>query len=146
LPAVAGLASALDIPTAVRIYVGTNNGRIYRLDFAGGSWSTPVSLGRPASGFVSDMLIDPTNPNRLWIAYSSVAQGAVGGRIFRSDDGGVNWQNTSAGLPDIAINAIAIDPVNPNTIFVAADVGVYRSVNAGLAWSSFNNGLPNALV
>jgi photosystem II stability/assembly factor-like uncharacterized protein len=146
LPAVAGLASALAIPTAARIYVGTSNGRIYRLDFVGGSWSTPVSLGRPASGFVSDILIDPTNPNRLWIAYSSVAQGTVGGRIFRSDDGGVNWQNTSAGLPDIAINAIAIDPVNPNTIFVAADVGVYRSVNAGIVWSSFNNGLPNALV
>jgi len=29
---------------------------------------------------------------------------------------------------------------------VAADVGVYRSVNAGAVWTSFNNKLPNALI
>jgi len=146
LPNAAGMASALAIPTTARIYVGTENGRIYRLDLAGGAWSNPVARGRPATGFVSDILVDPSNPNRLWVAYSSAGSGAVGGRIFRSDNAGVNWQDVSAGLPNIAFNAIEIDPLNPDTVFVAADVGVYRSTNAGVVWTSFNNGLPNALV
>jgi hypothetical protein len=146
LPSVAGLASALAIPTTARIYVGTEKGHIYRLDLVGGAWSNPVAVGRPATGFVSDILVDPTNTNRLWVAYSSIASGSVGGRVFRSDNAGANWQDVSAGLPNIAINAIEIDPLNPNTVFVAADKGVYRSTNAGVVWTSFNNGLPNALV
>lgn len=146
LPGIAGLASALAIPTTSRIYVGTDRGRIYRLDLTGATWSNPVSSGRPATGFVSDILVDPTNPNRIWVTYSSIASGTIGGRVFRSDNAGASWQNVSAGLPDIAINAIESDPLHPNTVFVAADVGVYRSVNAGAVWTSFNNGLPNALV
>ncbi len=146
LPGVAGLASALAIPTTSRIYVGTDNGRIYRLNLVGGAWSNPVSLGRPATGFVSDIMIDPTNPNRIWVTYSSVASGTVGGGVFRSDNAGASWQNVSAGLPQIAINAVELDPLHPDTVFVAADVGVYRSVNAGAVWTSFNNELPNALV
>ena len=60
LPAAAGFASALAVATSSRIYVGTENGRIYRIDLAGGSWSAPCLLGRPASGYVSDLLADPT--------------------------------------------------------------------------------------
>jgi len=146
LPAGAGIASAIAIPTSSRIYVGTESGRIYRLEFTSSTWSNPLSLGRPANGFVSDVLVDPTNPNRVWLTYSSAGSGTVGGRVFRSDNAGVSWQNVTDGLPNIAMNAIEIDPLNPNTVFVAADVGVYRSTNAGVVWTSFNDGLPNALV
>ncbi|MFZ0063736.1 MAG: hypothetical protein WAL47_17015 [Pyrinomonadaceae bacterium] len=146
LPGVGGLASAMVIPNPTRIYVGTENGRIYRIDSVAGAWSNPVLVGRPASGFVSDILVDQTNPNRLWATYSSLGSGNVGGGVFRSDNAGGSWQDVSAGLPDIAINAVEIDPLNPNTVYVAADVGVYRSVNAGAVWTSFNNKLPNALI
>jgi photosystem II stability/assembly factor-like uncharacterized protein len=145
LPNAAGVASAMVIPNPARIYVGTEKGRIYQLDFVGGAWSNPVSLGRPSSGFVSDVLVHQANPNRLWVTYSSIGSG-VGGAVFRSDDGGDNWQDVSEGLPDIALNSVEIDPLNPDTVYVAADVGVYRSVNAGSVWTSFNNKLPNVLV
>ena len=146
LPGVAGIASAMVIPNPNRIYLGTTNGRIYRIDSVQGTWSTPVSLGRPALGFVSDILVDQTNPNRLWITYSSLGVGIVGGGVFRTDNAGGSWQDVSNGLPDIAINSVEIDPLNPDTVYVAADVGVYRSANAGVVWTSFNNKLPNALV
>ena len=145
LPDVAGLASAMVIPNPTRIYVGTDTGRIYRLDLEGTTWSNPVSLGRPSAGFVSDVLVDQTNSTRLWVTYSSVGAG-VGGAIFRSDNAGASWQNVTTGLPDIALNAVEIDPLNPDTVYLAADVGVYRSVNAGALWTSFNNKLPNVLV
>ncbi|HYJ89140.1 MAG TPA: hypothetical protein VEW46_23940 [Pyrinomonadaceae bacterium] len=145
LPAVAGLASSMVVPNPSRIYVGTDSGRVYRLDLVGTTWSTPVSLGRPSAGFVSDVLVDQTNPNRLWITYSSVGAG-VGGAVFRSDNAGASWQDVTNGLPDIALNSVEIDPLNPDTVYVAADVGVYRSTNAGAVWTSFNNKLPNVLV
>ena len=142
LPSGAGVASALAIPTATRIYVGTTQGRVFRIDFSAGQWQPAVALGQPVAGFISDVLVDPNDATRIYVTY----QASAGGRVFRSDNGGSNWTNITAGLPDIGINAIEIDPTNTNNLFVAADLGVYRSNNGGTSWTAFNNGLPNALV
>jgi photosystem II stability/assembly factor-like uncharacterized protein len=139
------LASALVMPTATRIYVGTSAGRVFRSDFNGSSWSPPAALTPPAAGFISDVQLDPANANRIYTTFSGVRPPSTS-HIFRSDDGGGSWTDISAGLPNLSINAMEIDPLHPDTIFVAADLGVYRSTNAGAAWSVFNNGLPNALI
>jgi len=142
LPTSNELASGLAISGPNRVYVGTHRGNMLRIDFTGGQWQSPVLLAKPVSGFISDMLVDSSNANRLYVTY----QASAGGRVFRSDDGGAHWNNINAGLPNIGINAIEIDPANTNNVFVAADLGVYRSNNAGASWTAFNNGLPNALV
>jgi hypothetical protein len=88
--------------------------------------------------------VDPANLNRLYAAYSG---SQTAGRIFRSDDGGSSWIRTDNGLPvDLPVNALELDPEHPDTVFAAADVGVYISRNAGGTWSPFSKGLPNALV
>jgi photosystem II stability/assembly factor-like uncharacterized protein len=141
LPAVAGRASALAIASSTTVYVGTENGRIYRIDKNGATWQTPVALTRPTSGFVRDIEVDPQNPGRIWVTYSATA----GGRIYRTTDGGTTWTNISTGLPDIPFNSLAVDPANTNNIWASADVGVYRSPDGGTTWTNFSNGLPNAI-
>jgi photosystem II stability/assembly factor-like uncharacterized protein len=138
----AGIATALAIPTTSRVYAGTQNGHIYRIDFAGGAWGAATRLTQPRTGFVSDLAVDPTNASRLWATYSNIA----GGHVYRSDNAGTSWTNVSAGLPTIPANAIVLDPAAPDTVYIAADVGVYRSTDAGASWAAFNNLLPNALV
>lgn len=138
------LSSALAIPSATRVFAGTNVGNIFRIDFRQGAWQPPIALTSPAAGFISDLLVDPTNANRMYAAFSSLPGG---GGVFRSDNAGSSWTRLGTGLPPrLPINAIEIDPANPDTIFCAADLGVYISHNAGGAWAPFNNGLPNALV
>ena len=137
------VASALTIPSSTRIYAGTVQGEIYRIDKSGASWSAPVALALPRAGFVSDILVDPTNANVIWATYSTAG---AGGHVFRTTNGGTSWTNVSAGLPPIPVNSVEIDPANPNTAWIAADVGVYRTTNAGAAWAPFNNLLPNALA
>jgi tetratricopeptide (TPR) repeat protein len=39
-----------------------------------------------------------------------------------------------------------VDPANPDTVYAALEVGVWRSTDAGTTWTSLNKGLPNALV
>lgn len=136
------VGTALALPTPARIYVGTALGNVYRIDFAGGSWGAPVSLGAPRVGYVSDLEVDPSNPNRLWATYSDIA----GAHVFRSDNGGAAWRNVSTNLPSIPVNAIVVDPAASDTVYAAADVGVYRSTDAGASWTAFNRLLPNALV
>jgi len=137
------VASVLAIPRDDRIYVGTGCGPVLRIDKVGAGWQSPVALAKPRVGFVSDLLVDPTNPDRLWATCSTLGGG---GHVFRSDDAGTTWNDVSAGLPVIPVNAVEIDPANPDTVWVAADVGVYRSADAGATWAPFNNLLPNALA
>jgi photosystem II stability/assembly factor-like uncharacterized protein len=142
LPTTGGIASALAIPTATRVVVGTGSGNIYRIEQVGGTWQAPTVLGQPRTAFVSDVLVDPTNANRIWATYSAL----IGGHVYRSDDSGTTWINVSAGLPNIPANAIELDPANTAIVYVGTDVGVYRSTDSGGTWAAFSNGLPNALV
>jgi photosystem II stability/assembly factor-like uncharacterized protein len=136
------VASALCVPTETRVYVGTTTGEIYRIDRSRSSWRVPMTLTKPRTGWVSDLMVDPSNSHRIWATYTTLG----GGHVFRSDDAGTTWSDTTRGLPDIPVNAIEIDPTNGNHAWIAADVGVYRTTNAGASWTPFNNRLPNALA
>ena len=141
LPATAGLVTALAIATPRRVYAGTEDGRIFRLDRTGATWDR-TQLDRPRYGYISDLVVDPANAARLWATCSDVFDA----HVFRSDDGGTSWTNVSAGLPEIPVNAIVVDPDDGDTVWVAADVGVHRSTDAGASWAPYGTGLPNALA
>jgi photosystem II stability/assembly factor-like uncharacterized protein len=137
------IASALDLPTADQLFVGSSGGRLFRINWSGSAWSAATELTHPRNNaWISDILVDPGNLNRMWVTSSSVN----GGRVFRSTDGGAHWTDFSSGLPALPINAIEVDPGNGNRVWVAADVGVYESTDGGAHWSTFSLGLPNVLV
>jgi photosystem II stability/assembly factor-like uncharacterized protein len=138
-----------EVPSAMRtldantLLVGTNAGRVLKLVWSGSSWKRS-QLASPASKYISCIAVDPSNPGRVWIANSQVT--GAGGLIYRSDNGGTSWINCTAGLKNIPMNAVVVDPANFKRVWVAADVGVYQTVDLGATWTSFSNGLPNAMV
>lgn len=135
------VASAMDIPDANTIFVGTNQGRMLKVAWNGTSWKkTP--LASPASRYISCVAADPGAPKRLWVTISQLGSG----RIYRSEDTGVTWVNCSAGLPAIPMNSVAIDTANSKHLWVSGDVGVYESNDLGGTWGNFSNGLPNAMA
>ncbi|KAA9356396.1 WD40/YVTN/BNR-like repeat-containing protein [Larkinella humicola] len=137
------VASAMYIPNPDTVFVGTTTGQVYRISWFGTAWSSATALTTPrASAYVSDLHVNPANLNRIWATSTSLS----GDRVFRSDNGGSTWVNCTAGLPNLPITAVEVDPGNANRVWVAADVGVYQSLNAGASWSAFANGLPNALA
>jgi ligand-binding sensor domain-containing protein len=143
LPA-GNVASALAIPNTNTVFAGTTSGNVYKITWTGAAWSAAAALTTPRAGaFISDIYVNPANLNRIWVTYSSMG---AGGRVFRSDNGGTSWTNLTAGLPNLPINAVEVDPGNPNRVWVAADVGVYQSFNAGVTWAAFANSLPNGIV
>ena len=143
LPTAPLRASALAIANSTRVYVGLEKGALFRVDLSGGTWGPAVQLTAPlAQGFMSDLLVDPTNEMRLWATFSNVLKS----QVFRSDTAGTSWLDVSAGLPPLRVNAIDIDPGKPDMPFVALDQGVYRATNVNGSWSLFGAGLPNALV
>lgn len=139
----AGRSSAMHIANIDAVYVGTSDGRVFRASWSGASWGALAALATPrASATVSDIKVDRNNAARLWVTYSTVG----GGRIFRSDDSGAHWTDRSAGLPALPLTTVEIDNANANRVWVAADLGVYQSLDGGASWGNFSASLPNCFI
>jgi len=97
---------------------------------------------------VTDILIDPRDPNQLyaatWQRHRNVAAymgGGPGTALYRSSDGGDNWEKLSKGLPTSGMGKIglAISPQNPDVLYAAIELdrrtgAVYRSADRGSSW------------
>src|SRR5437879_1486718 len=76
--------------------------------------------------------------------------GDTQGHVFRTADGGANWQDVSGtgttALPNVPVNDILLDDLIPNAAYVATDVGVFRTADASQgAWTPVL-GLPRVVV
>ena len=70
---------------------------------------------------------------------SLIAFSGTGDHIYRTIDGGENWQQTN--IPEILINSIAINPIHPDTLFstnLCCPGGIFISIDGGLNWQEFN--------
>jgi hypothetical protein len=138
-----GTASALYIPDADTVLVGLTGGQVLRSRFSSGVWGALVALTAPrANAWISDLHAEPGASGRIWATSSTVG----GGRVFRSDNGGTAWTDLTAGLPDLPIHAVEVDPADRRRIWVGADRGVFQSRDSGATWADFSASLPNALV
>jgi photosystem II stability/assembly factor-like uncharacterized protein len=136
----ASKTSALAVPTADRVLAGTVFGDVFRIDRSQAGWRKPSAPSRPRDGYMSDLYVDPTDSQRVWATFSNP------GAVFHSDDGGATWTDVTANLPSIPVNAVISDPSHSDHVWVACDVGVFESRDAGETWAVFGSGLPNALA
>jgi photosystem II stability/assembly factor-like uncharacterized protein len=53
--------------------------------------------------------------------------GTSGAGVYKSEDGGKNWEMRNYGLGDPTVYSIVTDPQKSDTLFVGCDIGIYRS-------------------
>jgi hypothetical protein len=141
------------------IYVGTSDGRIWQSAQAlsGATDIHMVNESNQPRGSVTAIAVDSANPKAAFAAYSGFSCPGVSGcdglgHVFFTSNSGASWLEVDGNLPDVPVNDIVIDPMDPtdNTIYVATDSGVYASANAtaggATVWSVLQTGLPNSQV
>ena len=121
------------------LYVTTND-RVYKTRDAGETW-TALTEGLGAARVLS-LAIHP-------VMTSTVYAGTLGDAVYRSVDGGQRWSIINAGLKEhiTVVNAFVFHPQDPDTIFAAATVGIFKTTNAGLLWEEIpNKGMDSVYV
>ncbi|OWY25325.1 hypothetical protein BVG80_03095 [Sphingobacteriales bacterium TSM_CSM] len=91
---------------------------------------------------ITDIIIHPTNPDKIWLAFG----GFGGDRVAYSSDGGITWGGFGTGLPDVPINKLVYHVGSNDVIYAATDVGVYRYNPDTQIWECYNNNLPVCVV
>jgi photosystem II stability/assembly factor-like uncharacterized protein len=124
---------------------------VYKTTDAGKSWKK--LLGDEEYTGATDIAIDPGNPDILyaatWQRHRTVASYIGGGpetAIYRTTDGGENWQELKEGLPEGNMGKIglAISPQKPDVLYAAIELdrrtgAVYRSEDKGSSWKKMSD-------
>jgi photosystem II stability/assembly factor-like uncharacterized protein len=98
-----------------------------QVGFVSAKSDTWTSIG-PEGGTIPALAIDPATPTTLYA-------GTAGGGVFKSTNGGANWNTANTGLGNFCVTALVIDPLTPTTIYATTQGGVFKSTNGGGNWS-----------
>lgn len=111
-----------------KLYFASSGG-IYRTVDSGSNWDLKKA------DRVATLAISYSNPEVL-------LYGNEDGKIYKSTNGGEDWLLVSSiDLHDQEAFAIAIDPTNPDIVYVGTEEGFLKSIDGGMTWKVINNGV-----
>ncbi len=136
---------AADQSAPARVYAGTRGDGVLRSDDFGETWSKP-NRGKPGPGKVKCVTIDPHDSNTIWAGTEPIG-------LWVSRDAGESWSELASvwDVPEVAlvdypvpavephVRDVVIDPKDPNTIYLALQVGhMLKSTDGGASWTLLN--------
>lgn len=120
---------------------------VYITKDGGETWKKQLDIDEHTG--ISDLVIDPENPDILYAAAHQRRRhvftyigGGPSSAIYKTTDGGDNWNKLEGGLPNGKMGRIglAVSPVNPNIVYAILEAqddkqGFYKSANKGATWN-----------
>lgn len=129
---------------------------VYKSTDAGKTWT---NMGLKNSAHIGRIQVDPRNSNVVYVAAHGPVWGPGGDRgLYKTTDGGKNWERILYIGEYTALNDVEMDPRNPDILYASAhqrerrayskinggpESGLYKSTDAGKTWKKITNGFPS---
>jgi photosystem II stability/assembly factor-like uncharacterized protein len=121
---------------------------VFKTSNGGQSWEHVLSVNDTTG--VAEMIMDPSNPDKLFVAMWSFhrepwffTSGGEGSGLYVTHNGAESWDrlDEESGLPagPLGRMGLAMSPANPDVVYCLAEsesgTGLYRSNDGGVKWS-----------
>lgn len=132
---------------------------VYKSEDGGKSWK---NMGLKTSEHIGKIIVDPRNSDVVYVAAQGPLWKSGGERgLYKTTDGGKNWELSLEISENTGVTDIVIDPRNPDCLIAAAyqrrrhvytlinggpESAIYKSTDAGKTWDKITNGLPQGDV
>lgn len=130
-----------------------NGAKIWRTIIGGGTssgnWVNITSNLPTLYAGITDIEVDPANPNRVWVTFGGMSEG---NKVYFRDfsQTGTNWVNFSDGIDDskynLPVNCIKYWNGSNDGLFIGTDVGVFYRDNSMSEWVEYNNGFHPTII
>jgi photosystem II stability/assembly factor-like uncharacterized protein len=125
-----GIAIARSRPDIVYAVVENRQGGIFRSDDRGTSWHKVNALN-PRPMYYSQIRVDPTNPDKVWVLGTNLHLSIDGGKTFRTD--------STLDRIHVDNHALWIDPSNPDHLMLGNDGGLHFTWDGAKNWEFVDN-------
>jgi photosystem II stability/assembly factor-like uncharacterized protein len=130
------------------LYVGTDDGALWRSDDGGANW-TRLDQGLPTPGprYVSDLVPSCFADDRVYLTLDGHRSDDFATYVFVSDDRGATWRDLGFTLPSREpCYAVMEDPRNEDLLYLGTEYGAFASFDRGEHWLPLGAGLPTVAV
>lgn len=123
------------------VYAGAANGGVWKTNNAGATWN--ATMFDELSMAIGGLVVSASQPNTIYAATGEDAPGwspaYPGVGVYRSNDAGATWTLLAGGIGD-RCSRLLVHPNNPDHVYVATNVGLFRSTTGGTAWTEVLDG------
>ncbi len=143
----------------VRGVMTSHGDGMYKSTDGGKTWS---HIGLDRTRQISKIAVDPRNPNVVFVAAQGSPYGATADRgIYRTTDGGANWEKVHYVDENSGVSDLSMDMTNPRVIYAAywdhrrypwkvqsggPGSGLWKSTDGGDTWTQMKKGLPKGTL
>ena len=158
---------ALDPNNPQIIFAGTGEANASSYSFIGdGLWKSEdgganwAHVGLETSAYIARIIVDYENSNRVFVAACGTLFSSNSERgVYRSEDGGANWEQVLFLTDSTAAIDLVQHPTNPNILYAAMwervrglsyrksggeSSGIWKTTDGGDNWTELTNGLPSS--
>ncbi|MFK7885447.1 MAG: glycosyl hydrolase [Gammaproteobacteria bacterium] len=139
-------------------HMGFGDG-VYRSDDGGASWT---NMGLKDSERIGMIRVDPRDSDVVFVAAQGPLWSGGGDRgLFKTTDGGKNWNKILGGNEYTGVGEVHLDPRNPDVLYAntwqrlrsvaglmngGPDSGIHKSTDGGDTWTKLSKGLPDEVM
>ena len=130
---------------------------VYKSEDGGQNWKF---MGLKDSRQIGDIVVDPKNPNTVYVAAEGSVWGPGGDRgLYKTTDGGKTWNKVLNISENTGVNNVVMDPRDSNLLYATSEqrrrhtytkigggpeTAVYKTTDGGATWEKIMKGLPKS--